>query len=107
MQITPNPRRVRVCISNPLPGGSRYTSLRNAERFVRRGLARWTGTKLMFIESDTRDMAIVSAEIGQLRKYLAYDRVARPMTLREIAAIPVICPEKLIMDRGRSRHERN
>jgi hypothetical protein len=30
-----------------------------------------------------------------------YDYIMRPMTLEEIAGIPVVAPEKLLIDRGR------
>lgn len=102
-----NPRKIRVSILNPTPGGNRYTSLRNAQRFVRRGVARWSGERLEFITSDANNRKVIAEEIKRLRTGMGYDRVQRAMTLEEIAAIPVVCPQKLLIDRGRRKSARN
>lgn len=107
---TVNPRKIRVSIVNPTPNGNRYTSLHNAQRFVCRGVARWCGDRLEFIDGDAISQATIAEEIRRLRPaYLAYDRVMRPMTLQELRAIPFTFAEKALVDRshGRSRHARN
>jgi hypothetical protein len=45
--------RVRIEIANPLPGGSRWTSLTRAEGFVRRGLAMMRDEVLVFYGPDS------------------------------------------------------
>lgn len=102
-----NPRKIRVSILNPTPGGNRYTSLRNAQRFVRRGVARWSGERLEFITSEANSRKVIAEEIKRLRTGMAYDRVQRPMTLDELRAIPFACAEKALVDRSRSRNARN
>lgn len=42
----------KIRISNPQPGRSRYTTVSQAERYVRRGEAVFIGNALHFIEPD-------------------------------------------------------
>ncbi len=98
-----NPRKVWIPVINPHLGGWTAISLYSARRHVARGIARMIGGKLEFIRSERE---IITAEIRRLRSAMAYDRVQRPMTLEEIAAIPVVCPERLMIDRSRGRSKR-
>lgn len=99
-----NPRKVWVPVLNPHPGGWTEISLHSARRHVARGKARMVNGKLEFIRSEGE---IITAEIRRLRSAMAYDRVQRPMTLEELSNIPVVCPQKLLIDRGRRKSARN
>lgn len=90
-----------VIIENPAFSGSRYTSLKAADRYVRRGRARWTvpGKRLRFIEEDHRH---VSAAEQALLRNRGYD--ARGLlTLTEVANLPCVRPVVLITMSQRTR----
>jgi hypothetical protein len=79
-----------IVIENPTYAGRRFTSLESAARYVRRGIARWTGVgRIRFIE-DTHEC--VSAGIAAL----GYDRHNVIMTVKQIRGIPFTNPRKAI-----------
>ena len=75
-------------IENPAPGGARYTSSRNAERYVAKGRARFVRpNRIRFIESDHRNqsayrLSVVSTDWG-------YDQRGR-LLIKEIRHIPCL-----------------
>jgi hypothetical protein len=81
-----SPAKVKVL--NPVSGRRTFITLRNAERYVSRGRARWHGnTAIAFIE-DSHDRAAAHRSVV-LASQLAYDRIGT-MTFRQLAGIPVL-----------------
>ena len=72
---------------NPVSGKRTFIALRNAERYVARGRARWHGDAIVFIE-DRYDRAAAERTVA-LASACAYDRIGR-MTMDQIAGVPVI-----------------
>ncbi len=63
----------KINILNPPRLGGSITSRKRAERYVRRGVARWVGgSAIRFLESDHRH---VSAIDSAARSQLGYDQV--------------------------------
>lgn len=81
-----------IRILNPVPGGNKFCSQRGAEKQVRRGTARWIGTRaIRFLKGDYRvEAAMASVAFG-----LFVDGAHYP-TLQALAHIPVLMPTKLI-----------
>lgn len=70
---------------NPVSGHQlTYISQRNAERYVKRGRARWRGDALVFIEG-THDR--ISAE--KMASQTGYDRIGQ-MRARQVTGIPML-----------------
>lgn len=70
---------------NPVSGHQlTYISQRNAERYVKRGRARWRGDAIVFIEG-THDR--ISAE--RLASQSHYDRIGQ-MTTQQVTGIPML-----------------
>jgi hypothetical protein len=93
-------KKIRVRIVNPYPDGNSSTSLYHAKRHVKRGRARFDEQGRLLFLTNTEER-VIDEEILKLREQCAgYDRVGRPMTLKEIAGIPVVMPEKLMFDEG-------
>jgi hypothetical protein len=45
-----------VFIDNPTPGGKRYTTMRRAQEYVKRGWAEWTAPdRIRFFETEARE----------------------------------------------------
>jgi hypothetical protein len=88
-----------IQILNPLPGHSSSTSVKRAHRYIAKGRAIFVDEhSIRFIETSQRD-------IWRLQSRSGYDGVDRPLTQAEVAAIPVVEPEKLFAPVGR-RHFR-
>ncbi len=70
------PKQTTVRIDNPLPGGSSYTSAKNALRFIRREMAEFSGpASIRFIERDVRVAKVISAERRLIQRDLADDQM--------------------------------
>ena|SRR6185369_4127982 len=68
--------KITIRIENPLPGGSNYTSPKNALSFVAREMAEFTGPRaIRFIERDVRTTLAVAAEKRLLQRDEADDRM--------------------------------
>ncbi len=69
---------MKVQIENPLPGSSRYTTINQATRYVRRGDAIWCGDKIRFPEPEERryKRAVVAAISQERRNSDVYIRGA-------------------------------
>ena len=78
-----------IRILNPAHPGGSITSRKRAERYVRRGVAKWTSTdSITFIESDHRH---VSAIDSTTKARIGYDQIGR-MTLDQVQGLPVCGP---------------
>lgn len=99
-RTTPKKLQPRVLIANSPYGPSASTSIEHARRLVRRNRARFDASGRLELlphvirENEQERAKRVLGERG-------YDYIMRPMTLEEIAGIPVVAPEKLLIDRGR------
>lgn len=77
--------KFKVKVVNPVSGHQlTFISQRNAERYVKRGRARWRGEELVFIEG-THDR--LSAE--RLASQGNYDRIGQ-MSARQVTGIPML-----------------
>lgn len=98
--MSPKKKKQAVRITNPTAGCG-WTSLRNALRYIQRGLARWTKDgAIEFVASDPRVMTVrVSYETE-------YDRAAHAglADMDAIRNVPVVGrPELLLTERSRRR----
>jgi hypothetical protein len=110
MSTQPTPlsdKKIRVRIVNPYPDGNSSTSLYHAKRQVKRGRARFDEQGRLLFLANTEERVIDEAVLKLRQQCAGYDRIDRPMTLKELSGIPVVMPEKLMLDRGRGRHARN
>ncbi len=83
------PQNIRIL--NPIPGGNKFCSQRGAEKHVRRGTAKWVGSRaLRFIKGDHR------VECGMASAYGFFVDGTHYPTLQALAHIPVLMPVKLI-----------
>lgn len=94
-----------VIVLNPVLGGSRYVSPKLARQWVLGGMAHWADqahfrvlltaaarvSMAGFAFRDARDAALGYDGVLVLR-----DRDRGPLTVRELAAIPVANPKKLL-----------
>lgn len=79
----------KIRILNPAHPGGSHTSVKQAERYVRRGVARWIGDALEFIESDHRHISVVaSADLRDRIAARGYDDIGC-MTLNQVQGLPV------------------
>lgn len=68
--------RTIVRIENPLPGGSSYTSPKNALRFIAREMAEFTGPcSIRFLDRDIRVERVIAAERRLILRDEADDRM--------------------------------
>src|SRR5437867_2250628 len=102
-------KRVDVRILNPASGRG-YTSRKCAERYVRRGHARWvkdtSGRDCLEFVANGAIAAIISASVT---RETAYDRAAHTGMARigDLANLPMIAPAVLLglgKRKGASRH---
>jgi hypothetical protein len=81
-----------IKILNPLPLGSLYVGKQRAERMVKTGRAEWLSERtIRYNESHPHYQTAVMNSLEATRGYDARGS----MTLKEIANIPVINPNKL------------
>jgi len=79
----------KIKILNPAHPGGSITSRKRAERYVRRGVAKWTSTdSISFIADDHRH---VSALDSSTKAQIGYDQIGR-MTLDQVQGLPVCGP---------------
>jgi hypothetical protein len=94
---TVHSRTVRIL--NPITGGGRFTNRQSAKRYIKRGHAEWANSERTAIRfcsvSKTR---AVESEVNSRRREqeVGYDRIARSMSVEEMANIPIIAPWKLL-----------
>lgn len=79
---------MRIQILNPLPGGSKHTTIRRAWRFVLNHRAVFEGDSIRFCAPTEPDM--LAAIDPRKLTGMHYDRIDRIMSRRERRAIPVI-----------------
>lgn len=83
--------RIAVKIKNPLPGGATHTSEAQAKRYVKRGVAKMEFGVLVFHEiGHVFKSAEALAAERKLTTGMAYDRIRRRLTPREIRHIPIV-----------------
>jgi hypothetical protein len=81
-----------IKILNPVPKGAAMVQYSRAERYVKAGRAEWSNpAAITFKTNDYRYQAALQTALEGTRGYDARG----PMTLKEIANIPVINPGKL------------
>jgi hypothetical protein len=83
----------KIKILNPAHPGGSITSRNRAERYVRRGVAKWTSTdSISFIASDHRHAsAVESVHLKHRIAARGYDQIGR-MTLDQVQGLPVCGP---------------
>jgi hypothetical protein len=83
----------QVKIENPIVGTTATCGLDRAERYVRTGRAVWrTPTTIRFTDRDSRYRAVFEAAYMTGQNYDADHRVR---SIKEMANIPIISPNKL------------
>lgn len=79
----------KIKILNPAHPGGSITSRKRAERYVRRGVAKWSSTdSISFIEADHRHKSVVASADFSER---GYDAIGR-MTLDQVQGLPCAGP---------------
>ena len=79
----------KIKILNPAHPGGSITSRKRAERYVRRGVAKWAGAEsISFIADDHRHVSALSATT---KAQIGYDQIGR-MTLDQVQGLPVCGP---------------
>jgi hypothetical protein len=83
----------KIRILNPAHPGGSITSRKRAERYVRRGVAKWTTPdSISFIADDHRHVSVVSSVDHAARiATRGYDAIGR-MTLDQVQGLPVCGP---------------
>jgi len=104
----PPPVRKNIKIENPI-GGSGFTSLNRARRFVKRGLAGWIepGASIRFVR-DPRDHRDAASPVKEATRYW-YERSVQTglAHVTALANTPVVALSKLLnlgKRKGASRH---
>jgi len=102
-----------VIVLNPVEGGSRYARPELARKWVRCGHARWADEShsRVILSADARVRMAGFAFRERRDQQISYDEILRrpsaerpPLTIRELAAIPIANPKKLL-GVGRSRRK--
>ena len=98
--------RIKVSISNPLPGGNAVTSLNRAKRFVLAGKARFVNpTTIEFVASPSRAAIVRSAEERLHARITGVNIDNLDRTFFENArGLPLLRPH--LMMRGKPKRER-
>lgn len=102
---TPHVSHNTIIVLNPVLGGSRYARPEAAEKWVKGGLARWADvlhTRLLL--SPVQRVALAGFRYREVRDCaINYDCILQthssdrlPLTVKELAAIPIANPKKLM-----------
>lgn len=84
--------KLKIRVANPVSGRLTYISRESAVEYVARGRAQWRNERtITFVEDHNH----VSATESALVAMTGYDRLGM-MTLKQVAGVPVIHPEKLL-----------